>query len=361
MTIEQPYLVVFPKHLLGDVAPDKLVANPYWQKRIGTGPFKWADYKQDQYIVLERYNDYYLGAPKLDKIVYQMYTDASTQIGALMSGQIDTTAYETTIISPNDAALLEKQNNLDIVVMEKGSPSFLLLNHKKEWGDVRIRKALRYAIDVDSMLKAIYPGAKPAYTLLPQSWAQPTDMEKYAYDPEKAKQLLKEAGWSGRSVDFVYHYPDELSRNLIVAIQQYLAIVGVNIKPRKVDPPTLNAMYLSGDYDMGLLGQGMGLDPSGGEMQVKSGEVLSLGYSNAKVNALFDKGKSIAKREDRAAVYQDISKILNDELPQVYLWYDIRHLGFNKRVVGPREHWADQRIIYFNMPVYNEIEKWYIK
>ncbi len=68
----------------------------------------------------------------------------------------------------------------------------------------------------------------------------------------------------------------------------------------------------------------------------------------------------MAEQEERAPIYQKISKILNEELPQIYLWYDIRHLGFTKNVVGPKEHYAEQRIIYFNMPVYNEIEKWYV-
>ena len=361
MKIEQTYLVIFPEHLLGDVEAEKLVSDPYWQHRVGTGPFKWAEYKQDQYIMLEKNEDYYLGAPKLDKLIYQMYSDSSTQVSGLLSGQIDTTAYETTIISPKDAANLEKNPDLDIFVMEKGSPSFLTVNHHKEWGDVRLRQALRYAIDVQTMLDAIYPGAKPATTLLPQEWTHPDDLNAYEYNPEKAKELIKAAGWSGRTVDFVYHYPDEQSRNLIVAIQQYLDKVGIHIEPRKMDPAGLNALYLSGEFDMGLLGQGMGLDPAGGEIVVKTGELRAHGYSNPEVDQLFQDGKALAEQSERAPIYQKISKILNEELPQIYLWYDVRHLGFRKEVVGPYEHYKEQKLIYFNQPVYNEIETWYVK
>ncbi|MDC7244467.1 MAG: ABC transporter substrate-binding protein [Sphaerochaetaceae bacterium] len=361
MKIEQTYLVIFPNHILGDVEPEKLVSDEYWQHRIGTGPFKWAEYKQDQYIMLEKNEDYYLGEPKLDKLIYQMYSDASTHVSGLLSGQIDTTAYETTIISPKDAVNLENNQDLDIFVMEKGSPSFLTVNHEKEWADVRLRQALRYAIDVETMLDAIYPGAKPATTLLPQTWTHPDDLNDYAYNPEKAKELIKAAGWSGRTVDFVYHYQDEQSRNLIVAIQQYLDKVGIHIEPRKMDPAGLNALYLSGDFDMGLLGQGMGLDPAGGEIVVKSGEIRAHGYSNPEVDELFQEGKALAEQSERAPIYQKISKILNEELPQIYLWYDIRHLGFSKDVAGPYDHYKEQKIIYFNMPVYNEIETWYVK
>jgi len=359
--IEQTYLVIFPEHLLGDIPADELLGNDYWRNRIGTGPFKWIDFKEDQYILLERNEDHYLGAPKLEKLIYQMYAETTTMISALVAGEIDTTAYEGTVISPQEAPNLAEQEHLEIVKMEKGSPAFIILNHDKEWSDVRIRQAIRYAIDVDSMLEAIYPGAKPAYTLLPQEWTHPNDMNTYDYNPEKAKQLLEEAGWSGRTVDFIYYFGDEQSKNLVAAIQQYLGDVGIDIKPRLLEGGAgFNTAENSKDFDMGLVGQGMGLDPSGGEFVIKTGEPRAHGYSNPRIDELLQEGKLLANQEEREPIYQEISKIYNEALPQVPLWYDIRFLGFNKRVVGSAEHYREQKLIYFNMPVYNEIETWYI-
>src|SRR5690606_7307143 len=70
--IQLPYLVMFPEHILRDVPRGDLIGHSYWENRIGTGPFKWADYAVDQYIELVRNDDWYLGAPKLEKIILQV-------------------------------------------------------------------------------------------------------------------------------------------------------------------------------------------------------------------------------------------------------------------------------------------------
>jgi len=359
--LEQIFLVVFPEHILGDVPPEELMGHDYWRNRVGTGPFKWASYEPDQFIELVRNEDYFLGAPKLERIIYHMYADAATHVAALESGEIDTTAYETTLISVHDTDRIEASGPIDVVIMEKGSPTFIRVNHDKEWGDPRIRQAMRYAIDVDTLLETVYPGARAAYTMFPHDWAVPGDLNTYEYNPDKARELLAEAGWSGREVDFVYHYGDQLNQDLIVAIQQYLADVGINIAPRKVDPPTIYSLYETGDFDMGYFALGQGIDPATGQPAVQCGNVIATNYCDENVDALFAEGLALSDREERQPIYQEISRILNEDQPSVWLWYDIRPLGFNRRVSGPYEHYSEQGIIYFNLPVYNEIETWEIK
>lgn len=359
--LEQIYLVVFPEHLLGDVPPEELIGHEYWRNRVGTGPFKWSKFEPDQFIELAANEDYFLGAPKLDRVIYHMYADAATHVAALENGEIDTTAYETTLISVDDVERLEAKDNIDIVVMSKGSPTFLRMNHDKEWSDVRLRQAIRYAIDVATLLETVYPGGQAAYTMLPQPWTWPEGMETYEYDPDRARELLAEAGWSGREVDFVYHYADQLNGDLIVAIQQYLADVGINIAPRLVDPPTIYELYESGDFDMGYFALGMGVDPATGHPAVQCGNVIAVNYCNEELDALFAEGLKLSDQAEREPIYQEISMILNEDMPSVWLWYDIRPLGFNPRVAGPYEHYDEQGIIYFNLPVYNEIETWTIR
>jgi ABC-type transport system substrate-binding protein len=128
-----------------------------------------------------------------------------------------------------------------------------------------------------------------------------------------------------------------------------------------MDPAGLHALQDSDDFDMGYFASGMGLDPATGENVVASGSVLSQGYSNPQVDELFQEGKALSDRDERQPIYHEISEILNDELPSIWLWYDIRPLGFNTNVKGPMSHWEEQGIIYFNMPVYNEIHNWRIE
>ena len=80
MRLEQTYLVIFPYHVFKDVKPENVVSHPYWKSRIGTGPFKWDEYKPDQYIKLVRNNDYYDGSAILEEIYYVIYADATSML-----------------------------------------------------------------------------------------------------------------------------------------------------------------------------------------------------------------------------------------------------------------------------------------
>lgn len=361
--VEQIYYTMVPEHILGDTPPEDIVNHPYWTQRVGTGPFKWSAFVADQYIELVRNEDYFLGAPKLEKIYLKLYGDAATQIAALERGEIDTTAYETTIIGVDDAERIDALENIDVFVMDKGSPAFIRLNHNDPlFADVRVRQAFRYAIDVNTLMQTVYKGGHGAITIFPQDWTWPDDLNPYDFDPEKAKALLQDAGWpADKEVDFMYHFQDQLSKDLVVAIQQYLADVGVKIVPRLVEPATIDNAFRDGTFQAGLFGMGMGLDPSTASRAVICGSLESQNYCNPEVDALFAQGLTLTSQEERAPIYQELAKILNEEQPSVWLWYDIRPLGFNRRVVGPYEHWSEQKIIYFNLPIYNEIEKWYVK
>jgi peptide/nickel transport system substrate-binding protein len=361
MKLEQTFLVVFPEHLLGELAPEEVITSDFWKHRIGTGPFIWTEYKPDQYIKTVRNTDYYLGVPEIEELDYVIFADVPSQLNALASGQIQAVAYEGNTISPQESKTYEAMDNISVVTMSKGATAFLAMNlDRSEWSDVRIRKALRYAIDIQTILDGVYPGGIKADTLFTQKWAISPECDPYDYNPEKAKQLLKEAGWSGRKVDLVYTQKDSLSKNLLVAVQQYLKAVGVDIELRQVDAAYMTSYYDNKEFDLGYFGNGIGLDPATAQNLVGSGELLSLGYENEKVDELFNKGKSLTDQMERAPIYQEISLILNQELPKIFLWQDIRPLGFSDKVVGPKEHWEEQGTIYFNQPVYNEIEKWYV-
>lgn len=356
------YLVMLPEHILGAIPKEEVLESSFWQNRVGTGPFAWNEFVPDQYIELVRNEDYYLGAPILEKIILQMYADASAQIAALEAGEVDTTAYETTIISMDDVARLDNLDDVDVFVMDKGSPAFLRVNHFDPiFADVRVRQALRYALPVDLMMETIYNGGRSALTMFPQSWAQASDLNAYEYNPELARQLLEEAGFDfDKEYDLTFHFQDSLTMDLATAMQAFLAEIGVKINPMQVDAATQNELLVNQTVELSLAGYGVGVDPSIGDANTLCDNVLSVGYCNPELDELYAQGASLATREERAPIYQQISKILNEELPSIWLWYDLRPLGFNRRVVGPYEHYAAQGTIFFNLPVYNEVETWYV-
>ena len=147
----------------------------------------------------------------------------------------------------------------------------------------------------------------------------------------------------------------------MTAIQEYLAAVGVNIVPRLLNPAEIQTVYNDGKFEMGYFANGQGLDPSLGALTSTCGAQLAFTWCNKRVDELYDMVLSESTRDKRAPYYQEISKILNDEMFRCWLWYEVRPLAFNKRVVGPTEHYAEMPTLIFNLPVYNEVEKWEIR
>lgn len=361
MKLEQTYLVIFPYHIFKDVAPADVLGHSFWKNRIGTGPFKWAEYKPDQYIHLVRNDEYYDGPAILTDIYLAIYQDAASMLNAYAVGDIDTVYYEGNTITPQERDYYENLPGKTVVTMDKGSGSAIILNVKDpDWSKKEIRQAMMYALDIKSILDNLYPGAFVSNTIFPQKWAWGDKMKTYEYNPQLAKELLAKNGFSGRTHKLFYTQTDALTQNLLVACQQYWAAVGVKIELVKIDAGATQEAHMN-NPDMFLNGTGVGLDPTLAETGLKTGELLAYGYSNPRVDELFRLGKTLVDQKDREPIYQEITAIISEEVPRLWLWFDIRDLGFSDRVVGPAQHWAEQGTILFNMGVYNEINKWYIQ
>ena len=364
--LKQIYFSILPKHLLGEVKPSEIARSPFWtQNRVGTGPFKWTKYVPDQYIEVVRNDDYFLGKPKVNRIVYRIFADIPGILNALAANEIDVMSYEGGGVPVSDIERMQKVPTLNVLpTVDAGLPTYLQFNFAQSFlKDPRVRQAMIYAIDRDKIIATVRKGTgKISNTMFPATWAQSPELNPYKFDPAKARQLLKEAGWdSSRKVDFIYYYADQVNKDTVTAIQAYLAAVGVNIVPRLLNPAEIQTVYKDGTFEMGYFANGQGLDPSLGALTSTCGAQLSFTYCNKRVDELYNLGLSEGKREKRAPYYQEISKILNEDMFRGWLWYDVRPMAFNKRVIGPTERYAEMPTLLFNLPVYNEVEKWDIR
>lgn len=357
---------IFPKHILGNVAPEQIRGHNFWINRVGTGPFVWKSYTSDQVVEVVRNPDYFLGAPKLDRILYPIYKDIAPIIAALELGEVDAMSFEGGGIPLSEIARLQRLPNLTVLPnFNAGLPTYIQVNlANPRFADVRVRQAMLHAIDRVAIIETVKQKAgELSVTMFPQAWARPDNLEPYRFDPQRARQLLREANWdASKSADFIYYYSDQMNVDTIVAIQSYLAAVGINIKPRLLDPASINAVYATGEFELGFFANGMGLDPSlGSPLVVCGAKPLGLGYCNKDVDALFEKGLSTSNQAERAKAYQEISRIMNRELPKVWLYNEVRPLAFNNRVVGLAKHFKEQPLILFNHAVYNAVETWYVQ
>lgn len=361
--LQQISISMLPEHILGDVAPDQLRTHPYWKNMVGTGPFVMAKFVDDQYIEGVANEDYFLGRPKLDKIVFQIYADTTAILNALEAGELDATPYEGGGIPLDQVQRFEAMDHLTVLGnMDGGLPTFIMLNlEDPDFAKLEVRQAIMYAIDRQTIMDTVRMNyGKISNTMFPAEWARPAELDEYAYNPEEAAELLAAAGWDpNRKIDFLYYYNDQVNKDIVVAIQAYLSAVGINIEPRLVDGAGFNQAIVDKTFQAGYAANGQGLDPSIGANITRCGTQRAMTYCNERVDELFDLGLSESERDARAPYYQEISTILNQELPKLWLWYEVRPMGFNKRIVGLGEHFAEQPLLMFDIPIYNEIHTWY--
>ncbi|HEY7036380.1 MAG TPA: ABC transporter substrate-binding protein [Thermomicrobiales bacterium] len=331
------FLVMLPKHALESIAPADLVQSDWWRTNpIGTGPFKWSAYKPGEYVELVAYDGYWRGRPKLDKIINRFFPEAGSAVIALRSGEIQFT-YLTT-----DEALALK-DSADVTILSGPSQVVNYLGFDMtdpRFQDVRVRQAFMYAIDRQAIVDQLYQGQA---TLVPCAYVLdkylPADANAYAPDPAKAKSLLQEAGWdSSKPVEEVTYYADQLSSDVLVTIQQMLADVGVTLNLRAVDVPTYNQIVGSPDgWDLTYAGAANGPDPDVMSTHFESKEqnptaLNRSGIKDADLDKLFVEGRQTIDPDQRATVYQQICKIMNEQVYWAPMWVTTRFGGVSNRV-----------------------------
>ena len=189
---------IVPKDYIQEVGD-----NEFAEKPIGAGPFKFKEGRLDDQIVMERFDEYYGGSPELPpvgpapakRVIFRMMPEATVRVAALKAGEVH-------IIQqlPADLAkTLGADKNIQVKGVDWTRVYCVELNcAKPPFDDVRVRRAMNYAVDWDAILKSIYGGngTRLASPFLPSGFGFDPSLEPYPYDPEKAKALLREAGYS---------------------------------------------------------------------------------------------------------------------------------------------------------------------
>lgn len=301
------------------------------QSLVGSGPFKFVHAELDKEVVLARNDDYWGEKPKLARIRFAVIPDTTTRALELDKGSADIAINS---LPADMVATIEKQKKLIVEQRPGTTLAYLAFNLRDPvLKDVRVRRALAYAIDRRPMIEYLWRGlARPADSILPpQHWAYSGDVQRYDYDPAGARALLDAAGYrvtNGVRFHLTMKTSTEESTRLMAAVlQQQLRAVGIALDVRTFEFATFYSDVQKGSFQLfSLRWIGGNEDPDIFEYVFYSTSTppkrANRGYySNAHVDALIDAGRRELDQEKRKAIYSEVQKILADDLPYINLWY----------------------------------------
>lgn len=200
------------------------------QKPIGTGAYKVVEWKRGESITFEANEEYWEGSPSIKKVTVKFVPEFSSRLSALLNGEIDLIKG----VPVDSVNLVESEKDTKVISALTGKPSFVLFNTFKDGPlrDIRVRQAINYGLDVDKLIENVMNGrAERLYGSLTPFNASYKKLDGYKYDPEKAKQLLKEAGYEN-GLDLVFdttngYFP--MDSQIVQAIAGELKQIGINI------------------------------------------------------------------------------------------------------------------------------------
>jgi ABC-type transport system substrate-binding protein len=332
-------LCILPEHTLKDVAPDQLQPHPFsLNPNVSAGAFQFVQYQTDQYAELKR-NDSYGGTKaKLDRIFFKILL-ADAALAQMERGELD-----LMIVPTSEMDRMKKVPTLTIVSVPSPSIDFLAVNMARDYlQDKRIRQAMQYAIDRESIVKAIYQGEAQVVnqTIIGPDWMGMPDLNMYPFSPDKAKQLLKDAGWDGSHSLQILYTPGIKERDAYMPIlQQQFKEVGIGMDIVSAEAVEVTRRRNAGEFDLVQVGGGIfRQDPNVSGKYMETVNWVPAGgnyghYTNARLDELFPKGRSTADLNQRKQIYTEAATIMNDELPWIYLWSPNSIFAVSKRLVG---------------------------
>ncbi|QCU76879.1 ABC transporter substrate-binding protein [Citricoccus sp. SGAir0253] len=322
----------------------------------GTGPFRFESWNVGQDITLTANEDYWGEQGDVQEITFRVIDDPVARRQSLEAGEID--GYD--LVAPADVADLEEAG-FKIFTRDPFTILYLGLNQEvEELQDVKVRQAISHAIDKDALIRQTLPeGTKKAIEFIPDSVNGYTeDVETYDYDPERAKELLAEAGYpDGFTVDF--NYPTGVSRPYMPTPEQafsnisgQLAEVGIEVNPvpEKWSPDYLDRINGTSDHGIHLLGWTGDYNDTDNFVGVFFGqEKPEFGLDDPELFAALEKARQTASLEEQTPQYEDINRMVSEVVPAVPLAHPAPSLAFADRV-------EDYPASPVNDEVYNEIE-----
>ena len=348
---------IVPEHIWGEVpfadwATDPGATGEDPSRVIGSGAFKFEEWRPGESVTLSRNDDYYGKVPYLDEVIRVVWPDQSAVVNALLNGEIDIAELE-----PADVPAVEGTEGIVVETFPTRSFTYLEFNLDPEvttlFQDREVRQALMYALDRESIVNDILLGysevAQGTQPVISYAYAPEEIATVYDYNPERARELLAEAGWTdtngdgtvdkdGQELSFEYLYPagSPTSDQIAAYVQDAWGEIGVAAQPRALEFPALieatttNPTFAVAAY--GFLWDATFLqDIMFGCDQYQVG-FNDMRYCNPELDAIHDRAAVTFDEEERRALLIEAANVVNEELPILVLHFSQGIVGYSDRL-----------------------------
>jgi peptide/nickel transport system substrate-binding protein len=337
-----PYQLQFvrgalPRHVLEGRDIDR--ASDYNRNPLGTGPYRVAEWRTGEYILLERVPDYWRGAeyPKIRRIQFKFIPNTTTRVNQLASGE----AHVMALVPWDKYRQLSAVPGLTIHRMIGNSYEHITLNQRRieAFRDVRVRRALTHAIDREAIVRTILDSLAPVVhgPIQPLSWAFTDSVAQYPFDPRKAAALLDDAGWSDsngdgireqKGVSFAFTLLTQagfaIRESVSQVVQRQLRDIGVDVRIQLVDGTALSSLWFEGNFDALLHWWHMPADPEitlffASDRTPPAGRNINYIADSALDRVLYASDREIDQHARRALLVR-AQQLLADLAPEIPLY-----------------------------------------
>lgn len=318
----------------------------YHTNPLGSGAYSFVSSKSGQETVLVANENYFKGTPNIKNVIYRA-TSEDTRIQMLKTGEIDMDM--VTVNEDNVQTVLDAEF-LDLHIFPTNGYGYIGFNVTDEkFADVKVRQALTYGLNRAEIVEAAFTGGYADVINVPQSkesWAYTPGENDYEYDPQKAAELLDEAGWVVGSdgirekdgvkleIKFTASTPNSVNEAIIPIAQANYSELGIKFEAEQMDFNAVREKVNSGKASMFFMAWGLNPDPDQTNLFSTDGSQNRLGYSNEKVDELLLKGLQTTDTEERKEIYKELYNELNEDLPYMFLYQRKDMWVVNSRVKG---------------------------
>ncbi|MEJ2558945.1 MAG: ABC transporter substrate-binding protein [Anaerolineae bacterium] len=345
------HLAMHPAAMVSPAAVEEYGAD-FSSHPVGTGPFKFVSWSPGVEVVLEKNPDYWRGAPHVDKVIYRPIIEDQSRLTELEAGGVNFIVN----VPPDDLARLKEDSRFSVVEQPGMHTWWVAFNQSKApFNDTRVRQAMNYAVNkkaiVDNLLKGT--GTLAINPLPPVVWSYTDDIQRYDYNPEKAKELLAEAGYpDGFSCSFwVPESGSGMQQPVAMgtAIQADLKAVGIDCEIQTLEWGTyLDKVIVPPDkaefdlFEMSWIGDNG--DPDNHLYILLSGEQwppagYNMGfYKNDQVDAILQEARTTLDRAKRTELYRQAQKLIAEDPPWIIVDHETQIVVMDQKIKNFKLH-----------------------